>query len=172
MMVEMAGAASAVISRDTRVVKDMPVGTVSAIFDTDVHGLGFSLTDLTVAKLGIHYRLFLLATQLDADEFEFTVGVSSEMPPPMAKTALGRIPLPWKVLTAGMVRLTMETIVHDILQDREIWAHKAFVDPPGLVKGDGPIGKFRRFARQFYPATAGGAATATSPHSPEDGTPR
>lgn len=133
----------------------LPRGDVSAVFDTDVHGLGFSLTDLVVEKLGIHYRLFLLASQVDATHFDFTVGVSSEMPPPMARTALRFLPIPWRLATAGMVRLTTATVLQDILQDKEIWAHKVHLDSPQLLKGDGPIGKFRRYARQFYPSAAG-----------------
>jgi len=47
----------------------LPRGSGLGGLRPDVHGLGFSLTDLTVAKLGIHYRLFLLATQIDAHDF-------------------------------------------------------------------------------------------------------
>ena len=32
-----------------------------------------------------------------------------------------------------------------------IWTHKRYVHPPALSKGDGPVGLYRRWARQFYP---------------------
>ena len=35
-------------------------------------------------------------------------------------------------------------------KDIEIWNHKTLLTKPVLVKGDGPIGKFRRWAKQFY----------------------
>lgn len=37
-----------------------------------------------------------------------------------------------------------------IYQDIPIWEHKRYVDRPLLVKGDGPILEFRRWAEQFY----------------------
>ncbi len=37
-----------------------------------------------------------------------------------------------------------------IYEDIPIWEHKRYVEHPLLVKGDGPIAEFRRWARQFY----------------------
>ena len=37
-----------------------------------------------------------------------------------------------------------------IYQDIPIWEHKVYRERPLLVKGDGPIAEFRRWARQFY----------------------
>ena len=36
--------------------------------------------------------------------------------------------------------------------DLRIWEQKIYVDPPMLCDGDGPIGKLRRWYRQFYAA--------------------
>jgi phenylpropionate dioxygenase-like ring-hydroxylating dioxygenase large terminal subunit len=43
-----------------------------------------------------------------------------------------------------------------VYQDIPIWEHKRYLERPLLVKGDGPIGDFRRWAKQFYsdPAAA------------------
>jgi nitrite reductase/ring-hydroxylating ferredoxin subunit len=60
----------------------LPTSEIQSIFDTDVHGLGLSVTDLRVPKLGIHYRVLLTATQLDEENMSFGIGVSSEFPPP------------------------------------------------------------------------------------------
>lgn len=43
------------------------------------------------------------------------------------------------------------TIVDDVHKDLPIWAHKRRLARPSLVPGDGPIGVYRKFARQFYP---------------------
>jgi hypothetical protein len=37
-----------------------------------------------------------------------------------------------------------------IYQDIPIWEHKVYREQPLLVKGDGPIAEFRRWAKQFY----------------------
>jgi 3-ketosteroid 9alpha-monooxygenase subunit A len=39
--------------------------------------------------------------------------------------------------------------------DLHIWEHKRYVDPPALCDGDGPVGRLRRWYRQFYAAAEG-----------------
>ena len=53
-----------------------------------------------------------------------------------------------------VARLTFEGFLGDIQQDVRIWEHKRYVDPPALAQGDGPVGRFRHWARQFYPPAA------------------
>lgn len=131
----------------------LPGGKVDAVFDTDVHGFGLSVTDLVVPKLGIHYRVILCATQVDADSVEFAIGLSSEYPPPIVPRALRRAPLPWRGLTHLQMRVVHRFVVSDVLQDEPIWAHRTHLHEPALIPGDGPIAKFRRWAHQFYDAS-------------------
>lgn len=49
-----------------------------------------------------------------------------------------------------MARLSLRAILHDVEQDRFIWAHKSHLERPALVPTDGPIGAFRKWARQLY----------------------
>ena len=42
------------------------------------------------------------------------------------------------------------SLVHDAQQDFLIWENKRYLARPALARGDGPIGKFRLWARQFY----------------------
>ena len=35
-------------------------------------------------------------------------------------------------------------------QDIPIWENKVYVNPPLLADGDGPVGVFRRWCKQFY----------------------
>ena len=91
----------------------------------------------------------MLAAPVEADELDFTIGVTSEIVPDWAKgNVLGK--LPWKPLDAMVVRFMLGTVVHDVLQDEPIWAHRRPLARPDLVPGDGPIGKFRRWASQFH----------------------
>ncbi len=39
----------------------------------------------------------------------------------------------------------------DVLQDVVIWQQKSYRRRPRLCRSDGPIGKYRRYCRQFYP---------------------
>jgi len=38
----------------------------------------------------------------------------------------------------------------DVTQDLAIWEHKTYVHPPRLAEGDGPVGRYRTWTRQFY----------------------
>jgi hypothetical protein len=38
----------------------------------------------------------------------------------------------------------------DVGQDIPVWNRKLFLAQPALAEGDGPIGAYRRWARQFY----------------------
>ena len=134
----------------TRANPFFPPQGIQSIFDTDVHGLGLSVTDLRVPKLGIHYRVILTATQLDEQQMSFGVGVSSEFPPPFVPDAIRRPAIFWRAATHAQMRLIHRHVIRDVLQDKEIWEHRAYVENPALIPGDGPIIKFRRWAKQFY----------------------
>ena len=128
----------------------LPITDIQSIFDTDVHGLGLSVTDLRVPKLGIHYRVLLTATQIDEETMSFGIGVSSEFPPPFVPKAMRALPLPWRAVTRAQVRAVHRFIISDVLQDQEIWEHRVPMAVPALIPGDGPIAKFRRWVKQFY----------------------
>ena len=38
----------------------------------------------------------------------------------------------------------------ELEEDIPIWENKAYLERPALCDGDAPIGRFRRWARQFY----------------------
>lgn len=44
-------------------------------------------------------------------------------------------------------------------EDIAMWEHKTWRSPPVLCRGDGPIGKLRRWYQQFYEIEASGAAS-------------
>jgi hypothetical protein len=71
----------------------------------------------------------------------------------------------------------------DLLQDFPVWENKAYLERPRLAEGDGPIMRYRRWARQFYTLpqppdehgrhptatpTRSGANTATKPDTHHD----
>jgi hypothetical protein len=54
------------------------------------------------------------------------------------------------LLNALISRFILYCFSHDAQQDFDIWQNKRFIQPPALAEGDGPIGKYRLWARQFY----------------------
>ena len=53
-------------------------------------------------------------------------------------------------------------------KDIPIWEHKIYRAVPLLCDGDGPIGRFRIWARQFYPQSGTGSTPATARTAPGD----
>lgn len=51
---------------------------------------------------------------------------------------------------ANLGRKLADEVIHQIDTDAPIWEHKIYRPRPQLVEGDGPIMRFRRWAKQFY----------------------
>lgn len=130
----------------------LPRRQVRADFDVEVHGLGYSLVRLRVPAFAVDGRLFVLPVPVDAEHIELR----------LACMATHRLrPLAW---------LLREVIArqfwHEVSEDIPIWSRKRYVDPPALAPGDGPVARYRRWAKQFYPAVhVGNAGHATRPTS-------
>jgi 3-ketosteroid 9alpha-monooxygenase subunit A len=52
--------------------------------------------------------------------------------------------------TAGVSRAFIKEIERQLGQDIPIWENKVMKMRPVLCDGDGPVGIFRRWAKQFY----------------------
>lgn len=127
------------------------LGDMTGVFDTDIYGLGCSITRLSIVNLGLRARLFLYALQLDATELDFTIAVQLALPQRVSKLS----GLPRRIAdlsTEAIVALLLPRIVEDALQDRQIWAHRQALVRPRLLQGDAPLHLFRRWVRQFYAA--------------------
>ena len=62
-----------------------------------------------------------------------------------------------EVVLAGLARWRAAVDRHaevsrQLEQDIPIWENKVYLSRPVLCDGDGPIGVFRRWAKQFYSA--------------------
>lgn len=128
------------------------LGKVASEFFIHVHGLGYSRVEVWVPELSLRTRHYVLATPLAPGELELTVGFSTQS----ARAALGlsraRLGAPLGLLDRGVAELGLDLFRRDVEQDFHIWAHKRYVHPPQLTEGDGPIGAYRRWCQQFYPA--------------------
>jgi len=90
-----------------------------------------------VPALRLDARLWVLATPIDDRRLTLRMAASvRKKRPGIAYGLLG-----WFMLSS---------LAHDAQQDFPIWENKRYVDKPALAAGDGPIGLYRRWAKQFY----------------------
>jgi 3-ketosteroid 9alpha-monooxygenase subunit A len=111
-----------------------PVGKVTGQVESTSYGFGYALTRFT----GIVETLLVAGiTPIDDDyvdvRFAFTVKKAAD-----------------KDVTSTVGAAFMREIERQLGQDIPIWEHKVYVNPPLVVDGDGPIGIFRRWVKQFY----------------------
>ena len=129
-------------------VKDLVYET-SAI--THVYGLGYSFVEIHEKTIDMNARLWVLATPIDGALIDLVlVSQMREIRRPRRFiSGLGFLPM--KLRHRLMNRILMSQQKRDVLQDVVIWERKQYRSPPRLCRADGPIGKYRRYCRQFYP---------------------
>jgi nitrite reductase/ring-hydroxylating ferredoxin subunit len=123
---------------------------VHEAIDVHVWGLGYSRVHVSDLSWGLDLRLLVLPTPIDADQIELRIGLSLRDfgASPRVPAFLRLLP---RAITHGLLaRVLLRVYCREIEQDFEIWRHKRYVDPPALAVGDGPIGLYRRWVRQFY----------------------
>lgn len=122
---------------------------VSAI--THVHGLGYSYVDVREHSIGMDTRLWVLATPVDGTLIELVLVSQLRQLRKPRRAIAGLRFLPVGLRTRTMNRIVMSMQEKDVLQDVVIWQQKSYRRRPRLSRSDGPIGKYRRYCRQFYP---------------------
>ena len=113
-------------------------------------GLGYALVEVRLAELGLSTRQLVLARPVDEDHVDLTIAMSIHRVDHPEKIH----PLLWfaprGLLTQLVARLSFNEYASDVLQDRAIWENKIWLPVPALAEGDGFIGRYRQWARQFY----------------------
>lgn len=133
-------------------------------FEVHVYGLGYSLVEVNVKSLGVRTRQLVLATPVDVETMTLRIALSLEAvnEPKRIHPALGLLPKGLIVppLNRALQATIMDGFAHDVQQDFDIWQHKVYFSPPILAEGDGPVGRYRHWVKQFYcppPAKNNGA---------------
>lgn len=130
-----------------------PLGRVGPAFETGfeydikIHGLGYSQVDVTIPAFGLEARLLVLATPRDGRTIDFRLGLRVRNPEDRNGALRA---LPAGLVQRGSTRFILKGFTDDASQDFPIWENKAYVSPARLARGDGPIGIYRKWAKQFY----------------------
>ena len=122
----------------------------------NVHGLGYSLVHIHEHTIGLVSRLWVLATPVDGKVIDMVLvsQVQELRKPKRFVSGLGFLPV--KLRTRMMNKILINSQRQDVLQDVVIWERKLYRPHPALCRSDGPIGRYRRYCRQFYPSIRNG----------------
>lgn len=130
-------------------------------FETHIHGLGYSQVDVRVRGLDVRARLWVLPAPIDGRRLCLHLAASGDGSGDDVHRWLRAIPR--RLRAAAVGRGVLLGLVADARQDFAIWQHKRYVHPPALAQGDGPIGRYRTWAAQFYDGQP--AAVARQPEA-------
>ncbi len=131
------------------------VGRASVTAEIAIHqwGLGYALVEVDLPALGLRTRQLVLSHPLGPDRLHLRIGMA-------VKTVDDPGRLHWALTAFPARRWLAERIadgaigqyVADVSQDLVFWNTKRHVARPALAEGDGPIGRYRSWVRQFYPS--------------------
>lgn len=114
---------------------------VEGTLETRCDGFGRVIAHARVdAGFPIEHRLVFYPTPVGEDEVELHAAVSLRRQDSRILTHL---------LHAKSVREAIKTIDQDVV----IWSNKRYLSRPLLVEGEQAMGHYRRWAKQFYPAS-------------------
>ncbi|WP_043194365.1 aromatic ring-hydroxylating oxygenase subunit alpha [Streptomyces sp. NRRL F-2664] len=114
-----------------------------------VMGLGTAVAEIPIPRTGGLMAIVLHCTPLTPGRIHLRVGTAlgfkgaPRLPGPLSRPAAGS--LSW-LGTRLAQPLTLRTVV----QDLPVWNHQQHLMEPRLAEGDGPVGHYRKWARQFY----------------------
>jgi hypothetical protein len=141
-----------------RALPGMPRDTVTLEFAPELHGLGFSTVTVRFPEMDFCYRVWVLPTPIDGELVDYRIAFTMQEPsrPDALHTLLRHIP---RSLASMLIEeLSFRALTDDVELDFPIWENKAYVQRPALLAGDGPIGLYRRWAKQFYAKSTVGEA--------------
>ncbi len=113
--------------------------TTRVRFDVSLYGLGVSVVEAAIPRLGARTRQQVLATPVAPGRIEFRLTMQVLHEGGRARSVAERV----------AARLATRGFVHDVRQDVPIWSSQRYVSRPALARGDRPIVQYRRWAQQF-----------------------
>ncbi len=125
---------------------------IKANFEVHLHGLGYSFVQVEIPELHMRTRQFVLSTPVGDNQIHLRIALAVEQIEKPAKIFPLLAVLPSSLVTRFVSQGAFKAFMHDVGQDFHIWENKVYVAPPALAAGDGPVGQYRVWAKQFYPA--------------------
>lgn len=113
------------------------------------HGLGLALVESTVLPYGLRTRLLISSTARDERSVDLRTSVIVQRVRRSGSVHPLLAPVPAWLVNGFVRRAALSAFRHDVEQDIPIWRHKKHLERPALAAGDGPIGRYRRWATQF-----------------------
>lgn len=133
-----------------------PLGvSFSDHYELAIDGVGFSRVQIRVGR-SWEVRQLVLSTPIGDGEVEVTLSAAARRREDCAPSQRAVPPVVF-------ARIALGVVVKEVGRDKTIWERKTYLERPALAQGDGPIMKYRRWARQFYPGpgeTGGWAGVA------------
>ncbi len=122
------------------------------VVEVEVDGFGLAClhADVSTPRIGLQMCTMVMPTAIAPGRMQFrqlnriAFTEPRRLPPPLARTVSRTAA---RLLDGPIFRSSCDFTAADF----PIWNHKRYLQPPRLAHGDGPIGPFRRWARQFYP---------------------
>jgi len=133
-------------------------GSALRVFYTvHVYGLGYSYVAVEVPKFNLRTQQYFLARPIGPNRIELTILARARFNR-ASKSGYWHNRLPMRAINSLACSAVFQAYQHDVQQDFVFWANKRYKESPALAQGDGPIGRYRRWARQFYVGTSHAAA--------------
>lgn len=125
------------------------VGEFDVTVDVDGYGLSCLNVDIFSPRFGLHMYTQVMPTAITPNRMQLRQGnrIALDQPgwlPPSLAPTLTR--LATRLLQRPLFRSSCDFTAADF----PIWGNKTYLQHPRLCQGDGPIGQFRRWARQFH----------------------
>lgn len=107
--------------------------------EVGMYGVGLIQVEADVTNAGVQARYRICSTPIDRERIHI-FGVAN-----MKHTGDAEF-------TQEVAGLFFEALTRDFVKDFDIWENKVYRPRPALSGADGPIGAYRRWSKQFYPA--------------------
>lgn len=117
-------------------------------FRLDITASGVGYSRVQVRGMGMLLRTVVMPTPVDDEYTDVRVTTQIALWPNADHPVSRCLPRQW--IADRIAQIGAAEMGRDFAADIRIWETKRYWERPQLVAGDGPIGPYRRWARQFY----------------------
>lgn len=119
--------------------------------DIEASGLGYSKVEIHIPQLALQVRQVVMPTPVMEGGVELfaTTQVKHLQDISAIPQIINRL-VPRKLIAELLAMVAARGMANDVEQDFAIWENKRYLNPPLIVRNDGPIGHYRKWASQFY----------------------